>query len=407
MFLFSCAPLLILVESLRLHEEGRIDNLFKRDGCATVQTFKSLAHVCNIPLCAQRAFFLAVMQYLTTRKLKEEQRKNGKRSLTVDNIEELRGGIISKVTLAEFKHFWRSELYGYDDDARLFNILRYPNERVVRVQAIEAIISDFILDRYYKRRNTNALPDHRIYAEIGTAVIAFSLHAGRTTFSLSELQRMGLFKKLLSVESGLNKGVLSGLKLESLEKVRREFAIGRGSGQRVPEPMTVEDLTVYNNKKNLLTPICVHLIFGRYCNRRGMTLFHFTQFLLAVGDPYDRHAAEYLLPLVDSDLNGRITVDDALTMYKEKARILRERKVEPMSFEIYWNQLCDQAIAVSEGHDQGALAGKEVILRSPRVRASVIDTLLTRNDALAVVDSSGASARAMLQTSLVTNNPRI
>ncbi|MEO0762822.1 MAG: DUF1285 domain-containing protein, partial [Pseudomonadota bacterium] len=48
-----------------------------------------------------------------------------------------------------------------------------------------------------------------------------------------------------------------------------------------------------------------------YCNRRGMTLFHFTQFLLAVGDPYDRHAAEYLLPLVDSDLNGRITVDDA------------------------------------------------------------------------------------------------
>jgi len=376
----------VMENTAQKRERAAILAMFDRNnGSVGAQSFRRLAYLCGIPLCSARALYIAVNSYDNMR-----QTKNGRRTPRATSGE-------ASVSFVQFTKFYKEQLIGWDPESRLFNVLRKPKDRAVHVRALEAIISVFLSELFRSKRQDRKLPNSYIgtYAKIGTAVVAFGIHAGRRTFVLRELKRAGLCKALLRVERGRNEGLLEGLKLEYLERVRREFSIAAGGSSTSANPLTLKDLTMYSAERGLLTPLCVDMVFARYCNGKEMDVFQFTQFLMSVGDPYGLHSSEYLLPIIDADMNGKVSMEDALTSFKEKKRILFRRRVQMMDFDSYWAQLRDQVQALDP--DQGedlALNRREIILSSLRVRSFVIRSLLLVNEAVDVVDISGSVGNA-------------
>ncbi|KAJ8900902.1 hypothetical protein NDN08_000201 [Rhodosorus marinus] len=378
-----------LEDTAQKRERTAILAMFDRsNGSVGAQNFRRLAYLCGIPLCSAQALYIAVNSYDNMR-----QAKNGRRTPRATSGE-------ASVSFAQFTKFYKEQLIGWDPESRLFNVLRKPKDRAVHVRALEAIISVFLSELFRSKRQDKKLPKSYIgtYAKIGTAVVAFGIHAGRRTFVLRELKRAGLCKALLRVERGRNEGLLEGLKLEYLERVRREFSIAAGGSSTSAKPLTLKDLTMYSAERGLLTPLCMDLVFARYCNGKEMDVFQFTQFLMSVGDPYGLHSSEYLLPIIDADMNGKVSMEDALTIFKEKKRILFRRRVQMMDFDSYWAQLRDQVQALDpEQGEELALNRREIILSSLRVRSFVIRSLLLVNEAVDVADISGSVGDADLE----------
>eukprot|EP00184_Porphyridium_aerugineum_P004105 CAMPEP_0184693134 /NCGR_PEP_ID=MMETSP0313-20130426/1413_1 /TAXON_ID=2792 /ORGANISM="Porphyridium aerugineum, Strain SAG 1380-2" /LENGTH=1323 /DNA_ID=CAMNT_0027151107 /DNA_START=505 /DNA_END=4476 /DNA_ORIENTATION=- len=299
----------------------------------------------------------------------------------------------SEIPLEMFMRFWSDEFRHRGPDQRLFRIFHFLRARSGSRYGNVNIISKGILRGM--RGNVGSEPD---IVNAVSALIVYSC-SGKA-FSESHLTERGMRRvllcaRLIAAESGLFEGPLAVMEPTRLAEYRMVYESlgGRiGETEENSKGLQLDQLEALCKARGTLIPRACCSVFSAACSSNGSVaktdkkaiyFADFVRFWVAVHDVAKLSATEYWFSVLDVDMDGFVSREDAQHFYSEKVSIRKSEGAFLCDFQHLWSSIVD--LVAPQNHEKG-LSLKEFLVLQEKHRGFVIQALMFLQDGNIVLD---------------------
>eukprot|EP00183_Erythrolobus_madagascarensis_P003142 CAMPEP_0185848358 /NCGR_PEP_ID=MMETSP1354-20130828/3274_1 /TAXON_ID=708628 /ORGANISM="Erythrolobus madagascarensis, Strain CCMP3276" /LENGTH=984 /DNA_ID=CAMNT_0028548749 /DNA_START=458 /DNA_END=3412 /DNA_ORIENTATION=- len=356
-------PNLIGGYSRNAMERHAIEKLFQRYNCVIArEQMGPITTLCGLPSCASALLVRSVL-------------------LHVDRNQYERC-----VHMSDFVRFWIDRFDGSSSEQRFYNMMRIL--ATARSSRLECLLSlSEALLRGVRLLSGAELDLVQTVAEL----ILFRLNgAAWSELQISEraMRRAQFCSGLISVESDLFDGAFAILDPARLAEYVNQFESLGGRASNDPQlscELQPSDIISLCQTRGSLIPRAVTSVFTAHLGGigRSMRLGDFAKFWVAQLEVSSASAIEYWFHVLDEDLDGYVSREDAHSFYSEKVPIRLTEGVHLCEFGNVWASILDM---VAPRYVERGFTLSEMLGLPEKHRRFIVQALLYRNDGNAVID---------------------
>eukprot|EP00184_Porphyridium_aerugineum_P004042 CAMPEP_0184708088 /NCGR_PEP_ID=MMETSP0313-20130426/37596_1 /TAXON_ID=2792 /ORGANISM="Porphyridium aerugineum, Strain SAG 1380-2" /LENGTH=1180 /DNA_ID=CAMNT_0027169669 /DNA_START=1022 /DNA_END=4564 /DNA_ORIENTATION=- len=385
-------------------EKPALEKLFARSGGAVGRMqFSPISTLCGLPVCAAPLLFAASVQLLPDMN-SERVTADAFIQLWETKLRNMNGEGRLSVIMAAYKPVKKNG----ESDGNHSTEKPYRNGFMTSNSAIP-IEAFYILAEGLVKTLRSRIGEGPDVVEAVASCLLFGLNGSAHTGAPvreKDLQRVNLCSRLLGAESGMYEGPTFQLRPDRFCSIRSIFENARNEKAGGANPSNVNDssmmdftrstsekliqlteseFTDFCAARSLLTRRGAAALFCRHVRPKSpnMTFSDFARFWTATNDLKLDSSLEYFFQVLDYDMNGYISAEDAFHFYTEKEALLQEDGLVLASFWDVWVGILD---LVYPKDPKRGFSLFEMTKLSEKNRVYVVQAFMFRDDGNAVID---------------------